>query len=694
METPEADNSAQDAGAGGRTSSDGLPAPREPFVVLPESAPGAMPQPVPSEYGQPSAPGVYGQPAAPGVYGQPPTPGVYGQPPAPGVYGQPATPGVYGQPAAPGVYGQPATPGVYGQPPTPGVYGQPPASGTYGQPPASGVPAYGSPASGVPAYGSPASGVPASGSPTPGNGPMGYPPPGYAPPGYPPPGYAQPGYPPPGYPANAYAPNAYPPGAYPPNAYGPSPYGPAPGGSAPAGPMAPPAYPPYQTHGAYNPNASLNYYFPQQKPPRKRKTTLLITIAVVVVVALCGGLAFAVPRLADDAKKSINSSPSAGSTPSGSSKLPSTIDPSTVNGILEMQSQALLRGDEKAFLAPIDPSAKTARAVYERIYHNMRAMHVAAWSQTSDTGDYVTNVTTPYDVDVEYCLVVTTCTDTSAEWHVSAVLKNGKAVIESYKAPTPSEYTSEPFPWEVATLTAVVGPRVVVAASGAWSGVLKKALPIAERAAQAADKYAHWGKPGEYVLYLASISEGKTWFDGGLRNADGVTYTIEPHDLQVVALMPDAEETAYAGTGGLNTVIQHEFGHVATLQGDSSDRGHDSFIEGIAEYCAYTGHTSWATLRLDNVRDYIRTGKWSKSIYLTSEITSKSVLTGSAAYGIGYLGLRYLVATYGLTKMLDFWGDVERSDDTLNQASVSEFSKPWTSVNASAAAYVKRAVGL
>jgi hypothetical protein len=656
VETPEADNAAQavtsaQVTGGDQVSGDGLPVPREPIAALPETAPA--------------------------------------------VYGRPAVPGVYGQPAAPGVYGQPAAPGLYGQPAAPAVYGQP-VSGAYGQPPASGVPAYGQPpASGVPAYGQPpASGVPAYGQPAPGYAPPGYPPPGYAPPGYPPPADAPPGYPPPGYPANTYAPNAYAPNAYAPNAYPPNAYGQSPYGAAPVGPMAPPAYPPYQAHGAYNPNASLNYYFPQQKPPRKRKTTLLITIAVVVVVALCGGLAFALPKLAGDAKKSIDSSPSAGATSSGNSKLPSTIDPSTVNGVLELQSQALLRGDEKAFLAPIDSSAKTATAAYERIYHNMRAMHVAAWSQTSDTGDYVSSATESYEVDVEYCLVVTNCTDTSAEWHVSAALKNGKAVIESYTAPTANEYTSEPFPWEVATLTAVVGPRVVVAASGVWSGALKKALPIAERAAQAADKYAHWGKPGEYVLYLASTSEGKTWFDGGLRNADGVTYTIEPHDLQVVALMPDAEETAYAGTGGLNTVIQHEFGHVATLQGDSSDRGHDSFIEGIAEYCAYTGHTSWAKLRLDNVRSYIRTGKWSNNIYLTSEITSKSVLTGSAAYGIGYLGLRYLVATYGLTKTLDFWGDVERSSQSLNAASVSAFNKPWSSVNASAVAYVKRAVGL
>jgi hypothetical protein len=70
------------------------------------------------------------------------------------------------------------------------------------------------------------------------------------------------------------------------------------------------------------------------------------------------------------------------------------------------------------------------------------------------------------------------------------------------------------------------------------------------------------------------------------------------------------------------------------------------------------------------------------------------VLAGSAAYGIGYLGLRYLVATYGLTSMLNFWGDFERDGKSLSASAEAVFHKSWTSVNASASAYVEHSVGL
>ena len=534
--------------------------------------------------------------------------------------------------------------------------------------------------------------------------PTGYPsPPGYAPGTYPTSGYPSPhpaaagGYPAPvsGYPAAASgypaAPGGYPaaPGGYPPaGSAGGLPQQPY-GQVAPPG-YPPPAYPPYGQPGPYDPNAPGYHYFPHQKPPRRKRTFLIVSAAVVVVLLLCGGTIFAFMKLTGNA----GSPAAAGSGRSTSDAgTPKGVDLTTLNGVLYMQGQALLRGDEKGWLAPIDPNAHSALTAYKRIYHNMHAMHVAVWNQNSLTGNYVTADKTSYEIDTTYCLVVKVCKDTEAQWHVSAALVNGKAMIEGYTAPQPSRYTSEPYPWEVSTLSAVTGPRVVLAASKVWAGRLATALPIAERAAAAADRYAHWGKPAVYVVYLASTSEGKTWFDGGLRNADGVSYPVQPRDIEITILMPDAEEIQYAGPGGLNTVIQHEMGHVATLQGDSNDHGHDSFIEGIAEYCAYTGHTSWNLYRLEDVRAYIRSGKWSHSIYMTSEITAKSVLTGSAAYGIGYLGLRYLAQTYGLTKMLDFWGDYERSNMSLNASAEKAFGKSWKSLDASASAYVAHAVG-
>jgi hypothetical protein len=546
----------------------------------------------------------------------------------------------------------------------------------------------------------PGSGLPPSGQPLPGSAaPTGY----AAPPGYPTapnqplsaypgqPGYA---YPAPGYP-QGYQQGGYPPAGYPQAAYPPPGYPQAPGyayqpGQPPHGaagqPPAPAAYPPYPNAGRYDPNASLAYYFPQAKPPRRRRTAVIVTAVVVVALVLCAGTIFGISRLGDPGVLTNSPNQSKSTSP------PVKVDTSTMNGILYEQSQALLNGDQKGFLASIDPAATAAVAAFKRIYHNMRQMHVTIWEQSAPAGNYVTEEPQSYEVDVTYCLVVRNCQETDATWHVTAELKAGRATIESFTPPEASRYTSEPFPWEISTLTALTGPRVVVAASDAEAGTLRRALAIAERASKAADQYAHWGKPAVYVLYIADPAEGKAWFDGDLQNADGVTYSIQPHDLEVVALMPDADDPSYAGPGALNAVVQHEFGHVATLLGDDSDRGHDSFIEGIAEYCAYTGHTSWAAYRLEDVRSYIRSGKWQHSIYMTSEITSKSVLTGSAAYGIGYLGLRYIAETYGVNKMLDFWGAVERQSESLDQASQTILGKPWATVDTAAVAYVVHAV--
>ena len=86
---------------------------------------------------------------------------------------------------------------------------------------------------------------------------------------------------------------------------------------------------------------------------------------------------------------------------------------------------------------------------------------------------------------------------------------------------------------------------------------------------------------------------------------------------------------------------------------------HD-LVEGIAEYCSYTGHpASWSAARLANVRTYIRSGKWSGDAFLSREVTSSDGLTASAAYGIGYMTIRRLVQRFGLQRTLEFWRQTE-----------------------------------
>ena len=447
---------------------------------------------------------------------------------------------------------------------------------------------------------------------------------------------------------------------------------------APGYPSTPPTFP------------SSQYYFPTAKPPRRR-TGLMIVLIVVLVAIVGSAVAYALPRALSTG---ASSGPSAsGSKGSGKASPTPPPDLSTIDGALKAQATALLAGNQDAFLAEVDPGQPTAVADFNRLYHNLRQLQVKTFSQHTLYQTPLTSAPQTFEVQVAYCLLVTDCGQVTTTWTVTATLRGGKASIESYTAPERSSYAVGPLPWEVTTLTAVTGPRVIVAASSLWSSKLSYALPIAERAAKAADQYARWGKPAVYVVYLAANTEGDKWFGGGLTEADGVTYTISPSDLEVVADMPYADSIDYAGPGRLATVIQHEFGHVATLQG-SDGRPSDDFVEGIAEYCAYTGHTAWAAYRLDDVRAYISRGKWSHQAYLTSEIRSDDALTGSAAYGIGYLTIRYLASTYGTAKMLEFWGEVERDSESLDVAAENVLGKSWPSVNAAAVRYIESAVGL
>jgi len=544
------------------------------------------------------------------------------------------------------------------------------ADPTIALPPPFATPTTATPTTAAPYSGVPYSGMPYSGAPYPT-----YQPPqsptygaaGYSQPGYPPqPGYATPpgytsGYASPGYPV----PNQYaPPTTYP---------------GAPAGyPPAPP--------GTYPP-----YYAPE--PPRRRRGLLISGIvAGIVIVALCAGLiAYSVPTLLHSGSDPTPTA--AGASPNSTAGSGVVTDDDLFQRALDAQGAALLKGDQSGWLAAVDPAATSAVSAYKRLYHNLTQLHVQVWKPSSSDFVELSAVKQTFSIGVNYCFGTDACSGTRASLKVTALKRDGKVIFEGIAAPKASLLTNQPLPWEVANLTAVVGKRVIVAASSAWSFKLQSALGTAEKAAEAADKYAQWGRPTMYVVYLANSTEGKTWFDGDLKHVDGVSYTISPTDIQIVIMMPFAAEVGYAGPGGLNTVIQHEMGHVVTLWA-ASDRpnDHDSFIEGIAEYIAYNGHTSWAKYRIADTRAYIRGHKFTKC-YLTSEITADSVLASSAAYGIGYLAMKYLAGKYGQTKMLSFWGDVERDGKSLDAASQLEFGKPWSSVNSSCVSYVRHSVG-
>jgi hypothetical protein len=461
----------------------------------------------------------------------------------------------------------------------------------------------------------------------------------------------------------------------------------------PAGPGAPTAHPAWfggpQPYPVASPAGPWSYprYLPPPRPRRGPAVPILV-VAIVIAFVATVGVPTALRVIRSVERRGIGS---LGPVSTGVNTGPAGRRPDTsLSSVLNAQSGALIDGNETGFLAAVDPTAKSAVAAYKRMYANLRALHVSTFEQSTDAS--FVDGRADADIYVYYCLV-NLCGD--ANLTVSVDLVDGKPEIVAYAPPPVSADDVEPIPWQASTLSAVTGTDVtgtdvIVAADAAEKSQLSRVLPMAERAAAAADKYAHWEEVPTYLVYLADHRDAGKWFGGILEDSDGESISLSSTDIEVMVVLPDAADKRYTGDGGLEMVIRHEMGHVATLYNDPQDYSYDSLIEGVAEYVAYTGHPTWDDYRLADTREYVRDSKWSGQCYLTKEISSSDGLTGSAAYGIGYLTIKYLAGKYGESAMLDFWGGVERDGLTVDESARNTFDVAWKTVNAGCASYIRR----
>ncbi len=365
-----------------------------------------------------------------------------------------------------------------------------------------------------------------------------------------------------------------------------------------------------------------------------------------------------------------------------------TPDVTTMNGSLDRQDDALLAGDQAAWLAAVDPSATKTVAEYQRIFHNLSAMKVASWHQESYTGFVSHEDLEEYSIRVDYCLVAAPCNGLHETLAVTAKPLGGRMVIETITLPAPDRSHEQPLPWLVSDLSVAVGSRVIVAATTDEQGKLPSALRKAEQAAAVADRYAHWVKPDQYVVYLAGAAEAKTWF-GGKAGSNTIVSTrpVSNFDIETVLYMPAADDDG--GPGGLIQTMRWSMGEIA-LQYGAGGNGNNSFVNGLARYISTVGQPSWNEGEISSVRTYVRSGKWKKNVYLTTELASTDNATFAAAEGIGVLAFTRMIQRFGLSKTLDFWGDVERSGYALDNASRTAFGLPWASVNTDCVNYIEQ----
>ena len=396
--------------------------------------------------------------------------------------------------------------------------------------------------------------------------------PGYAPPGYArQPGYAQPGYPQPSY-QPGYAPPNYP---------------------VPRNTHHRPTYPPTRRPAVQPGRISAAVLPTKAAAPQRRGLLISGIVAGFVVLALCAGLiGYELPIAAQ--QLAVDKLDAAGAG----------IDrPTAGSGVLSDDQlfqrrstprAALLNGDQKGWLAAVDPARQSAVAAYKRLYPQPRPVHV----RLLEAVELGLRRADRRQADVQRrcertASSSTACTDTRATLKVTALKATARSASRAIVAPKA----------ELLHQRAVaVGGRARCRRSSAsgWSwprpvpgrASCKRCCRSPRRRPRPPTSTRSGASPTIYVGVPGEHDRGQDVVRRRSEDVDGVAYSISPHDIEIVIMMPTRPRRGYAGPGGLNAVIQHEMGHVATLwAAPDRSHGHDSFVEGIAEYCAYTGHT-------------------------------------------------------------------------------------------------------
>ncbi len=374
---------------------------------------------------------------------------------------------------------------------------------------------------------------------------------------------------------------------------------------------------------------------------------------------------------------------------------PMIVDQSpAINDMLADQSVALVSGDRDGFLAPVDASVPGVRQQYEMLYANLRALHVTAFSQTAQP---ILDDSAPpdvYDVAVSYCAGGEFCPQEETAFRLTVHGSGNTFRIEAY-APEASDLTeTSPLPWEVSTLHFRTGKRVTLMASAAEASQLAAVLPVADAVAATADRFTVLSTPPDhYDIYLASAAESRTWFGGAAAGATSSPVWTDIGERQAVVVLPDATRTGPRGGDGLAADLGRVLGLLASQQDMFAEEVHaDALTAGLGDYVAYLGHPGADADRLAAVGTYVRSGRWPGTCD-PAWTASASPATISADTGIGYLALRRLVQRFGLKQTLQFWGDVERSDNPIDGSSQVEFGQPWAAVDADCVKYVRHTVG-
>ncbi|MFI5494996.1 hypothetical protein [Actinoplanes sp. NPDC051859] len=369
----------------------------------------------------------------------------------------------------------------------------------------------------------------------------------------------------------------------------------------------------------------------------------------------------------------------------------------TVLAYLDEQAEALLRGDEQGWLELVDPGSPPLVARYQAMFTSLRALGVREFHVNVPEVVPQGQNSVLAQVDIDYCLTGDACASdptwenmADASQRITLTRRDGDMVITSAES-TKDDNAAMPAPWEVSKLFALHGKRLTLVASAGQRSHLPRLLPIAERAATVADRYAGMidNPQRHYRIYVAGPQEWTTWYANPEESTSiGYAQTLTESTTDVVLNMAELESDAEL----LAVTIQHELAHVATIGGlfDDESAGSRMWLEeGLAEYIGWLPQRATDSSSRPAVREALDSGDRPPSIALPELAEDADLEEGDTYYGMAHFAANCLADKYGDRALMTFARLYLREATDLDRASEQAFGRPFPAVDKTCRAWTE-----
>ena len=416
-----------------------------------------------------------------------------------------------------------------------------------------------------------------------------------------------------------------------------------------------------------------------------------IWLAVLVVVLVGVSTGIFLSRDPDQLPQAAAAEPAVSTAP-----VPLSANQLTA-AVLREQSAALLKGDEKGWLAAVDPAQPKLRARYASMFRSLRGLGISHFEHHSYAPDGQKNGTVWVRTHITYCFSRPTCPRYNHdEWsgppRIAQALiftkVGGRYVITALDEKKPDDI--QPTPWERGDLFFAQGKRVTVAATRSQRKNLERVLALAEKSAAVTDRYAGYldNPQPRYRIYLADDKAWKSWY-GGERDKWVVGLAVPLNDTGTDTVL---RMSKLGDTRLLATTIQHEMGHVVTLSGTTTrDAAEDRWLtEGIAEYIGWAPKPATASWRRFSVRAAFGSSKRPATIVgqpLGAKASDRAV---DAFYGLGHFATDCMADRYGERKLFTFVRLALRQGNTYDQAARAAFGRSFAAVDKACVAWITK----